>query len=75
MLDKLFSLYDAMTVMLENDSDECYLWNSDQFSYDGIVSYTDFVEMIMFIFESIQIERSGTYPSPLLINLTNATCH
>lgn len=59
MLDKLFSLHDTMNVMLENDSDECYIWNSDQFSYDGIVSYTDLVEMIMYIYESIQIEKSG----------------
>lgn len=44
--------------MVENDSDECYIWNSDQFSYDGILTYTDFVEMIMFIFESIQIEKT-----------------
>lgn len=57
-MDKLFSLYDTMNVMIENDSDECYVWNSDQFSYDGIVSYTDFVEMIMFIFESIQIQKT-----------------
>ena len=59
-MDKLFSLYDIMSVMIENDTDECYVWNSDQFNYDGVVSYTDFVEMIMFVYESIQIEKSRT---------------
>ena len=48
-----------MMVIIKNDSDEAFVWNSDNMSYDGIITYTDLTEMLLFIYESLKIDNNG----------------
>ncbi len=59
MLDKLLDLNDVLQIMSQNDNDSAYCWNSDAFSYDGIITYTDLIEMIIFVYNTMSLRDSG----------------
>ena len=48
-----------MMVTIKNDSEEAFVWNSDNMSYDGIMTYTDLTEMLLFIYESLKMDTNG----------------
>jgi hypothetical protein len=58
-MDKLLDLAEVLKVMSQNDTDSAYLWNSDAFSYDGILTYTDLIEMIIFVYNTMSLQHNG----------------
>lgn len=46
--------------MSQNANDCAYCWNSDAFSYDGIITFTDLIEMIIFVYNTLKLRDSGT---------------
>lgn len=59
MLDKTLDLTEVLKIMGYNDSDSGYMWSSDTFSYDGIITYTDLIEMIIFVYNTMTLQRGG----------------
>lgn len=55
VLDKTLELTEVLKIMGHNDTDSGYLWNSDSFSYDGIITYTDLIEMIIFVYNTMTL--------------------
>lgn len=48
--------------MSQNDNDSAYCWNSDAFSYDGIITFTDLIEMIIFVYNTMSLRDSDKLP-------------
>jgi len=62
VLDKLLDLCDVLQIMSQNDNDSAYCWNSDAFSYDGIITFTDLIEMIIFVYNTMSLRDSDKQP-------------
>lgn len=41
VIDRTFSVYEAIELMIANDYEESMVWNSDLSKFDGILTYTD----------------------------------
>jgi hypothetical protein len=46
--------------MNQNDTDTAYVWNSEMMAYDGIITYTDLVEIITFVYNTMSLQQNGT---------------
>jgi CBS domain-containing protein len=56
VLDKLLDLAEVLQIMSQNNNDSAYCWNSDTFSYDGIITLTDLLEMIVFVYNTMSMQ-------------------
>ena len=43
MVDRSFSCYDTINLIIKNDYEEAIIWNSEGAKFDGIITYTDIV--------------------------------
>eukprot|EP01016_Furgasonia_blochmanni_P039671 TRINITY_DN4961_c0_g1_i2.p4 TRINITY_DN4961_c0_g1~~TRINITY_DN4961_c0_g1_i2.p4 ORF type:complete len:124 (-),score=12.96 TRINITY_DN4961_c0_g1_i2:605-976(-) len=66
VVDKSVSLYELFTILLTNDAEELITWNSENNSFDAIITFTNACQMITSSFAKIMFEKIGiTTPSKL----------
>lgn len=61
MIDKNFSCAEAINLVVKNDFEEAIIWNQDTSKFDGIITYSDIVNIILKSYKNVaqgQIPRN-----------------
>jgi hypothetical protein len=53
VVDKHFSCYDTLFILQDNDSEDIVLWNSEVSDFDGLITYTDVIDIILSFFKNV----------------------
>lgn len=52
VIDRNFSCYEAIDLIVSNDYEECTVWNSDFAKFDGLITHSDIIKMVLAFFEN-----------------------
>ncbi|KAL4448650.1 hypothetical protein ABPG74_012739 [Tetrahymena malaccensis] len=55
VIDKNFSCAEAMNLVIKNDFEEAIIWNQDTSQFDGIITYSDIVNIILKSYKNVAL--------------------
>lgn len=55
VIDKNFSCAEAMNLVIKNDFEEAIIWNQDSSQFDGIITYSDIVNIILRCYKNVAL--------------------
>ncbi|KRX02079.1 hypothetical protein PPERSA_03141 [Pseudocohnilembus persalinus] len=67
VVDRQFSVYETIELIIKNDYEESIIWNSDQSKFDGIITYTDIAQIILQFYKEVTtngkafLQRKGSF--------------
>lgn len=65
MIDRQFSCYETINLLVQNNYHEALIWNSEQSKFDGIITHSDLTNMILTKFREYYLQLSGAQNSRL----------
>lgn len=64
VVDKHFSCLDTLNILQENDSEDLVIWNSEISDFDGLITYSDVVDILLTFYKNIVLNQSNTESIP-----------
>ena len=58
-MDKHFTCFDTMNILVDNDSEDLVIWNSEISDFDGLITYTDIIEIILSFYKNIILNQNN----------------
>ncbi|EGR31361.1 zinc finger lsd1 subclass family protein, putative, partial [Ichthyophthirius multifiliis] len=58
VIDKNFSCLEAINLVVKNDFEEALIWNQDTAQFDGIITYSDIVNIILKGYKNVVLEQN-----------------
>ena len=59
MVDKHFSCYDTLNILQENDTEDLVIWNSETSDFDGLITYTDVIDIVLSFYKNILLGHNN----------------
>lgn len=59
VVDKHFSCYDTLNILQENDTEDLVIWNSETSDFDGLITYTDVIDIVLSFYKNILLGHNN----------------